>query len=114
MKKSTKSRSQRNNVASEPRSFLVEPVVATMAYSLHDHHALFWKPDFDWLKIIDPVAELSEHTSRHVATKTFKFHQNLIKLKISWSTESECQQFMSRKELHDDNEKKSFHTRFLS
>ena len=77
-----------------------------MAYFLYGYHVLFWKPQFDYLKIADPSSKVSGHASRYVYARAFAFHLNLIKLNMAWSIESEFQQLISEKNLHNDNEKK--------
>ena len=104
--KSEKSKSHRSKVESELCSSLAEPLLITIAYFLRGYHVLFWKPHFDWLKIVDPIEKVSSCALRNVSAREFTVHLNLMKLKINWPVESEFQQFISRKELHDDNKNK--------
>ena len=43
------------------------------------------------VKMLDPVAKVSGHDSKHMAVRTFIFHQDLTKIKVAWSAESEFQ-----------------------
>ena len=84
-----------------------------MTYFPHGYQILFWKLHFDWLKFLDPITKGSSHTSRHVPARASINDLKLMKLKTNWSAESEYQQIVSRKELHDENEKKLLHRQFL-
>ena len=84
-----KSGSQRNKVASELYSLIREPSLVSMAYFLQGYHLLFWKPNFDWLKLKCPVTKVSGYASRLISTRAFIVSQQLAKLKVTWPVENE-------------------------
>jgi len=102
---SEKTASQKYKISVDLYSLLQEPVLITQNLFLRAYHMNFWQPHFQWLKMIDPVSKVSGFASRHLSTRTFLMHQHLQKLKVLWSTTEEFEDFMNRKELHNDYEK---------
>ena len=59
--------------------------------------------------MVDPTAKFSGSASRHMRARAFIVHQDLSKLKVTWSVESEFQQCISRKNDHSEEEQKLSH-----
>ena len=59
--------------------------------------------------MIDPISKVSGCASRHLSTRAVLMSQHLQKLQVLWPIAEEFKEFMSRKDTHDETEKKMSH-----
>ena len=101
-----KSGSEWFKVASCLRSLIYQLLLTTIACFISVYHLHFCLLKFSTLKMICYVTKVSGHTSRHVSARIFIVNEHLKRLKVVWSVDPEFRELFSRKQTHNEIEKK--------
>ena len=91
-------------IVSDSCSLMHEPVLTTQNLFLKSYYMHFWLPHFEWLKIVDPISEVSGYASRHLSIHTFITSQHLTKMKTQWQSTLNFAEFMNQKSVCSEEE----------